>query len=91
MSTGDHSAPQRDINAVLSDHDDRLLANPGVVGVYVGLLDDGQTPCLKVMLVRKDPSLERSIPRMLEGHPVMTEVTGVIRPLAGPEDEPSRR
>lgn len=91
MSTGDHSAPKRDINAVLSDHDDRLLAIPGVVGVYVGLMDDGQTPCLKVMLAREDPALESSIPQTLEGYPVVTEVTGVIRPLAGPEDQPSRR
>ncbi len=73
--------PPRDINAVLADHDRELLALPGVVGVYVGLLKDNQTPCLKVMLARKDPGLERVIPRTLEGHPVVTEVTGEIRPL----------
>lgn len=74
-------APPRDINAVLADHDDRLLALPGVVGVYVGLLDDQQTHCLKVMLARPDPALQRSLPRTLEGHPVVTEVTGEIKPL----------
>jgi len=58
-----------------------LLAIPGVVGVYVGLLSNEKTPCLKVMLVRKDARLKRSIPRTLEGHPVVTEVTGEIRPL----------
>ena len=71
----------RDINAVLADHDKQLLAIPGVVGVYVGLLNDEKTPCLKVMLARKDPSLEGRIPRTLAGHPVLTEVTGEIRPL----------
>jgi len=76
-----HAAPLRDINAVLADHDKELLAIPGVVGVYVGLLSDEKTPCLKVMLVRKDAGLKRRIPRTLEGHPVMTEVTGEIRPL----------
>ena len=76
-----HAAPLRDINAVLADHDKELLAIPGVVGVYVGLLIDGKTPCLKVMLVRKDARLKRRIPRTLEGHPVLTEVTGEIRPL----------
>ena len=76
-----HAAPLRDINAVLADHDDELLAIPGVVGVYVGLLSDEKTPCLKVMLMRKDARLDRRIPRTLEGHPVVTEVTGEIRPL----------
>lgn len=77
-------APKRDINAVLADHDKRTLAIPGVVGIYVGLLPDGRTPCLKVMLARKSPELERSIPPTLEGHPVLTEVTGEIRPLRNP-------
>jgi len=76
-----HTAPLRDINAVLADHDDELLAIPGVVGVYVGLLSDEKTPCLKVMLVRKDARLKHRIPAALEGHPVVIEVTGEIRPL----------
>lgn len=45
------------------------------------LMPDGQTACLKVMLARKDPHLERAIPLTLEGHPVITEVIGIIRPL----------
>jgi hypothetical protein len=81
MNSKDSSAPQSDINAVLAAHDRELLAIPGVVGVYVGLLDDEKTPCLKVMLARKDPKLSRQIPRQLEGYPVVTEVTGEIRPL----------
>lgn len=75
------SSPQRDINSVLADNDKQLLAIPGVVGVYVGLMADGKTKCLKVMLAKKDSELERSIPRTLEGYPVITEVTGEIRPL----------
>lgn len=81
MPPENFDTPLRDINAVLADHDERLLALPGVVGVYVGLLDDQQTQCLKVMLARPDPALERSLPRTLEGHPVVTEVTGEIKPL----------
>ena len=75
------AAPLRDINAVLADHDQELMAIPGVVGVYVGLLKDEKTPCLKVMLARMDSGLKRRIPRELEGHPVVTEVTGEIRPM----------
>lgn len=76
--------PKRDINAVLADHDKQMLAIPGVVGICVGLLKDGRTPCLKVMLARKTRELNRSIPHTLEGYPVVTEVTGEIRPLRKP-------
>jgi hypothetical protein len=75
------SLKSRDINAVLAAHDQQIVAMPGVAGIYVGLLDDGVTPCLKVMLVRRDPKLEQAIPRELEGYLVITEVTGEIRPL----------
>ena len=75
------SSPKRDINAVLAAHDRELMARPGVVGVYVGLMADGKTSCLKVMLAKKNPELERSILRAIEGYPVVTEVTGEIRPL----------
>ena len=81
MTPKNAAQPSRDINAVLADHDNELLAIPGVVGVYVGLMKDEKTPCLKVMLARKGADLERRIPRTLEGHPVGTEVTGEIRPL----------
>ena len=81
MTSAKTTGPRRDINAVLAEHDDQLLARPGVVGVYVGLLKDEKTPCLKVMLARKDSKLARSIPRVIEGYPVVTEVTGEIRPL----------
>jgi hypothetical protein len=73
----------RDINAVLRDHDDELLAIPGVVGVYVGLLKDAKTSCLKVMVDRKTSELKRRIPKTLEGYAVVVEETGVIRPLEG--------
>lgn len=74
----------RDINAVLHAHDRELLAIAGVVGVYVGVLDDGKTPCLKVMVAAKSAELERAIPKTIEGYPVLLEVTGEIRPLQNP-------
>jgi hypothetical protein len=80
-ATMEDPMPRRDINAVLEEHDEKLMANPGVVGVYVGLLEDDQTMCLKVMVVKKTRELERAIPKSLEGHPVVIEETGVIRPL----------
>ena len=80
----DKTTPKRDINAVLRDHDKELLAIPGVVGVYVAVLEDGKTPCLKLMLSRKSVEIERAIPKALEGYPVVSEVTGEIRPLGNP-------
>ena len=74
-------SPRRDINAVLAAHDRQLLALPAVVGVYVGVLADGRTPCLKVMLARPTPETERKIPREIEGYPVVSEISGEIRPL----------
>jgi len=76
---------KRDINAVLAAHDKELLAIPDVVGVYVGTMEDGRTPCLKVMLARSNPESERKIPRMIEGYSVVTEVTGSIRALGSPD------
>jgi len=80
----DKTTPKRDINDVLRDHDKELLAIPGVVGVYVAVLEDGKTPCLKVMLARRTAETERAIPRTLEDYPVVSEVTGEIRPLGNP-------
>jgi hypothetical protein len=81
MAQDNSPSPKRDINAVLRDHDKQLLAIPGVVGVYVAVLEDGKTPCLKVMLARKTPESERDLPKSIEGYPVVVEVTGEIRPL----------
>jgi len=73
--------PRKDINTVLAENDRRLMAIPGVVGVYVGLLTDGKTPCLKVMLAHDTKELKESIPRWIDGYRVLPEITGDIRPL----------
>ena len=75
------NSPARDINDVLRAHDKELLTIPGVVGVYVAVLEDGKTACLKVMLAQKSAETERAIPKTIEGFPVVIEVTGEIRPL----------
>jgi hypothetical protein len=84
MAQRNSAAPKRDINTVLAAHDRELLAIPGVVGVYVGTLADRRTLCLKVMLARDDPEAKRKIPTVIEGYPVITEVTGEIRALEKP-------
>jgi hypothetical protein len=84
MAQSNSPAPKRDINAVLAAHDKELLAIPDVVGVYVGTLADGRTPCLRVMLARKNRDSERKIPKRIEGYSVVTEVTGEARALGTP-------
>src|SRR4030042_2221046 len=62
------SMTRKDSNAVLKDHDKELLAIPGVVGVYVSLLPDDKTSCLKVMVIKETEDLKRSIPKSIEGY-----------------------
>jgi hypothetical protein len=81
MTRHSSAAPKRDINAVLAEHVKEFMAIPGVAGVYVGLAPDQKTPCLKVMIARKDSDVARRIPKQLEGYRVMTEVTGEIKPM----------
>jgi hypothetical protein len=78
---GQSSKPVRDINAVLADHSKSLMAEPGVVGVYVGLMPDEKTPCLKVMIKDRAAAARAKIPNELEGHPVVKEETGEIKAL----------
>ena len=84
MAQDSSSTPKRDVEAVLAAHDEELLALPGVVGVYVGTLEDHRTRCLKVMLANKNPQSERRIPRMIEGYKVVVEVTGEARAMQNP-------
>lgn len=70
----------RDINAVKEDHTKELMSIHGVVGVYIGAYDDG-TKCIGVMVDTLTPEIEKKIPKMLEGHPVRVEETGVFKPL----------
>ena len=69
-------APPRPIDAVLAAHNDELMAIPGVVGTAIGRCDS--VPCIRVFL--RDSSAGTAVPARLEGHPVVTEVTGPFRP-----------
>ncbi len=73
--------PQKDIDEVLKENGKQLMSIPGVVGVYVGMLEDGKTLCLVVMVEKKTPDLNRRIPKQLEGYKVVIEESGPIRPM----------
>jgi hypothetical protein len=72
--------PTRDIKTVMEAHVNELMAMPGVAGVAIGELDDG-TPCILVMVVELTDELEQKIPKSLEGHPVVIEVSGEFKPM----------
>jgi hypothetical protein len=74
--------PSREITQVMDAHVDELMAIPGVVGVAIGALKDGQ-PCILVLVVRKTAENRRLIPAEIEGYPVKIEVSGEIRPMPG--------
>jgi hypothetical protein len=69
--------PQRRIEEVLSDHTNRLLAVPGVVGTARGLCDG--RPCIKVYVVKKTPELLAQLPVALDGYTVAVEESGEFR------------
>jgi hypothetical protein len=71
--------PATTIELALKAHIDTLMAVPGVVGVGQGLLEN--TPCIKVFVVEKTPELQRQLPKILDGHPVVIEQTGRIKAL----------
>jgi hypothetical protein len=66
------------IDAVLAEHNDSLLAVPGVVGTAVGRC--AGAPCIRVLVTRTSDELRRRIPRELEGFPVQIDVTGPVVP-----------
>lgn len=72
--------PERPIAEVLAAHTPELMALPGVVGTCQGARADG-APTIVVMLASPDAGLERRIPRVLEGWPVVVEVTGEFRAM----------
>lgn len=75
------AAAKADIKDVLAKHEPELLSISGVVGVYVDVLPDRKTKCLKVLLAREDPLVQRRVPKELDGYKVETEVSGQIRPF----------
>lgn len=76
--------PTQDIKTVMEAHVDELMATEGVTAVAIGELDDG-TPCIMVYIVKESDELMARIPGKLDGHPVVVEVSGVIRPMSGDE------
>lgn len=79
IANGQMEMPANDIKHVMETHTAKLMELPGVVGVYIGALEDG-SPCIKVMVIKKTNELEEKIPKDLEGFPVVVVETGELIP-----------
>ena len=74
------NAPRRPIAEVLAEHTPKLMAMAGVVGTAESALPNGK-PSILVLVVKRTPELERSIPRELDGYPVVIEESGEIHAM----------
>lgn len=67
------------IEQVLKENTDKLMSIPGVVGTAIGSCDG--SPCIKVLVEKKTPALEKQIPKTLDGWKVEIEEVGKVRAL----------
>ena len=69
-----------EIERVLRSHQATLLARPGVTGVAVGRSPIGDPAIVVYLLDRKHRG---GLPTKIDGHPVVTEITGPIEAQHG--------
>lgn len=65
-----------DIDTVLAQHQDRLMALPDVTGVGIG--ERGGRPTIVVMARQLTRALRTALPAQLDGHPVVVEEIGEV-------------
>ncbi len=68
-----------DIETVLKDHRQRLMALPGVIAVGQGECQ-GQ-PCIRIFATPPAEALRREMPEMLEGIPIELNISEPIKAL----------
>ncbi len=66
-----------DIKQIKAEHEQRLLALPGVVSIGIGLDADGNQ-AIVVGVEKDDPQLARQIPDELDGYAVIVRQVGSI-------------
>jgi hypothetical protein len=70
---------EKTIETVLAEHQDRIMALPGIVGISIGRYKN--KPCIMVFVVRKTKQLIAQIPVTLDKYPVVVQETGEFRAL----------
>ena len=81
---GQKRMAKRTIEEVLEEYTEHWMSVAGVVGTAQG--HDAGRPCIKVYVVARAPELDRKIPKVIEGYPVVMEATGKIRALPENQD-----
>lgn len=77
--TGSGPQPSRSIETVKAAWEEQLMARPGVMGVGIGLTEDGQEKCIKVYVNSKASALAAQIPNDIEGYPVEIGIRKTFR------------
>ena len=67
----------KSMNEVQEDHQKRLLAIPGVIGIGQG--SSQGKPCFRIYVDKLTPELSAKIPTTIEGYPVVVLQTGDIK------------
>jgi len=67
---------EKTIEAVLAQHNDSLMALPGVVGTAIGRCDGA--PCIRVFVRDSASAGDARIVERLDGYVVRVEVSGVF-------------
>jgi hypothetical protein len=75
---GEDRAVSPTIQEVKAKHTERLLRMPGVVSVGIGKNPDGQF-VIVVGLDGPRPKTVEQLPKVLEGYPVLVEITGPVK------------
>lgn len=71
--------PAMTITQVLAKYTDEWMSIPGVIGTGEGK-SDGK-PSIVVFVEQRSDTIEKKIPKTVDGHPVVIEVTGTIEAL----------
>ncbi len=81
---GGNSISVKPIEEVLTINTKGLMSLPGVVGVAQGVWEG--KPCIIVYVTKKESSLVKKIPEILEGYRIIIEETGKFKALPKNQD-----
>ena len=68
-----------ELKEVQARHEDRVMGIPGVVGIGIGLTEDGQDLAFIVYVEKLTPSIKAQVPARIEGVPVRLIESGIFK------------
>ena len=73
------AVPPKTIEQVLKENTSKWLDIPGVEGTAVGMCND--EPCIRIFASAPPDEIQATIPKVIEGYPVVIDYSGPIRAL----------